>query len=99
MDKNWIWTYTEDEPDGLPCVYDENRLRVCQVEGADNTEREHRARLFAYSNELVDALEAIYNAHKEAINSPDWFEDEEEYFKEFPLFKKAHDVLKKVKGE
>jgi hypothetical protein len=99
MNKNWTHSNTEDEKGGLPCVYDENNLLICEVHGEDNTEREQRARLFAYSNELVDALEAIYSTHKNAINTAEWCETEEEYFNEFPLFKKAHDVLKKVKGE
>jgi hypothetical protein len=52
----WTFTLTEQEPDGLPKVYDGDKLEIAEVHGKDNTEREATARLMALAPELLDQL-------------------------------------------
>lgn len=54
----FTFSYTEDEKGGLPKVYDSQGWEIATVHGADNTEREGLARLFASAPELLEVCQS-----------------------------------------
>lgn len=58
---NWSFTYTEQEKNGLPCVYDDSGWKIAEVNGNDNTNREANARLISCAPEMLAMLEEVFN--------------------------------------
>ncbi len=61
----WTFTYTEQQPDGLPKVFGPDGLEIAEVHGEDNTNREANAALISKAwliPELVASLNAMIDA-------------------------------------